>query len=338
MAADVEIVGGGIAGLSSAIFCARAGLDVVVHEQAARIGGAMPPAIYCTSYIDIERLEEQLGLPLQDSFRPADVEVWFKGSTYRAPSTRMRMYNVIRGNHPASFDRCLERIARTEGVAIKTRSPIPSLSRLKADKRIIATGWHKGLLQACDVSTTDGHGVLVHAVKTSDKDVCIAIIDKSISPDWYAHVGITRELSYFITGSAGPFSKKDADALKRALVKKGIIPETAVVSTFSGAQVTRPRLFLDADTLLAGAASGATSPLAFHGLAEALVSGWIAGIGVQDPSQGQALYNSTFKNRFYKDSLLSRLRVLPFHDLLTQAVIRTTGLHPWFTFDYPDLA
>ncbi|MGC3971664.1 MAG: FAD-dependent oxidoreductase [Pirellulales bacterium] len=96
--ADLVVIGGGLAGLTTAALAARAGLKTTVLERSSRLGGRGgttelndvrlnlgPHALYCGG--DAFRIFRELNIPFTGGF-PASVGRYFRldGRLYRAPS------------------------------------------------------------------------------------------------------------------------------------------------------------------------------------------------------------------------------------------------------------
>jgi len=61
----VAVVGAGLSGLSSAIFCARKGHKVTLYEQTKNVGDILPPVVFGTVLIDLKKIDKLLNLNLK---------------------------------------------------------------------------------------------------------------------------------------------------------------------------------------------------------------------------------------------------------------------------------
>jgi flavin-dependent dehydrogenase len=133
----IEIIGGGLAGLSLGLGLRRAGIDVEVFEA-----GDYPRHRVCGEFITglsaatIERLD--LAPILQDSLRHREVAWFFQGR----PARIQRLPSAALGLSRHAIDARLAAAFRAAGGTLHTRTRVPD--EVARDGRIFASGRRRG--------------------------------------------------------------------------------------------------------------------------------------------------------------------------------------------------
>ncbi len=123
---DVAVIGGGPAGCSAAINCARAGLSVVLLERGEHgrhkpCGGVLP-------WVTEEVIEEVIGEPMPRDVlvSPSEIGLYYVPPSGRQHGGRVADYRLLNINRDA-FDHWLLRVAMSHGVDIHTNARFISL-------------------------------------------------------------------------------------------------------------------------------------------------------------------------------------------------------------------
>lgn len=173
----MHIAGGGVSGLATAVFLARAGVQVEVHERKAGGGGRFAGGWQVLENGSCERdaLAEMVELGLSPTFDtvPARSATFLDGNggVFEVASSLPFAYFVRRGSGAGSLDDALWRQAREAGVVFAPPASAPA----RVD--VVATG------------PRQADGVAKEVVFSSDlKDTVAVLFDPHVTPTGYAYL------------------------------------------------------------------------------------------------------------------------------------------------------
>src|SRR5262249_22889880 len=173
----ISIVGAGPAGLTAAIHLARAGYDVVVHEQHPDVGMRFSEDFQAienwSSDEDLLVALDQMGIKPDFYYRPIHkVSSYGRRNATQVNSVEPLAYLVQRGSTKETLDVSLKRQALESGVHLRLGS---CLTETEAD--IVATGPRRARTLAAGI------------IFETDLDECVALLlDDKLAPKGYAYV------------------------------------------------------------------------------------------------------------------------------------------------------
>jgi hypothetical protein len=284
---EVIVVGAGLAGLTAAVNCARAGHEVRVLEKYDRVGGDPDhhPSVDSTP-LQPERMGALLGLelgPPQVTPTPT-ASFYVYGKRFDLDGGRQFLHAVERGPRSTSIESCLYEKACEAGVRFEFGWALRS-QRDAAELppgSIVATGLHHEPFLALGIPWQDVYGCVANG-RFEGPPAAIAWFDT-----------FAGDYSYFANangiGFALAFDRKPLRSDAREVFAERLHADLGVEFTgwheFQGAvgvkRLDNPRLFA-AGKILAGTLAGMQDPLFFFGAHASLISGKIAALAVDDP-------------------------------------------------------
>jgi len=188
-AGPIRIAGAGPAGLTAAIFLARAGRQVELFERDARVGTRLEGSVHgvenWTSQTDF--IDELRGMGIVPTFdcHPCRELLITDGRRTRVVSSPQPLfYFVLRGDMPGALERGLLDQALAAGVVVRLGEPAPR------GVGIIATGGHAA------------HSFCVEAgvrFRTSAPDMAVALVHPDAAPAGYAYLWIRAGIGSLCT-------------------------------------------------------------------------------------------------------------------------------------------
>jgi hypothetical protein len=291
---EVIVVGAGLAGMTAAIHCARAGHEVRVLERYDRIGGM--PAIHPS--VDItpmrpERLGPWLGIELKPPYVvPMEFSrVYLYGRKHNVSVEAFHLYNVERGCRSTSIEAYLYGLARELGVKfefgwwLKSQSDAAELP----PNTIIATGLEVEAFEALNLPYQPVYGYILNG-SYDGPPMMIGWFDDYTRD--YNYLASANGVCFGLAFDRTPVGKGMGDRWRKQLLEdEGVdIPNwyvhEGVVATKS---IRNPRLF-NGNKILAGTLGGMQDPFFLFGVHSSLVSGKIAGIAIDDKSAAYDLF------------------------------------------------
>jgi hypothetical protein len=291
---EVIVVGAGLAGMTAAIHCARAGHDVRVLERYDRIGGIpdIHPSVDVTP-MRPERLGPWLGIELKPPYViPMEFcRIHSYGRKHDVPAADFHMYNVERGGRSTSIETYLYGLARDAGVKfefgwwLKSQADAAGLP----PDTILATGLEMEAFEALHLPyqpvygyTFNGHydgpAVMVGWFDTYTRD--------------YNYMASANGVCFGLGFDRRPVGPELQERWRRQLSEDEGVDITnwhiheGVVATRS---IRNPRLF-SGNKILAGTLGGMQDPFFLYGVHSSLVSGKIAGIAIDDKAAAYDLF------------------------------------------------
>lgn len=318
-----HIVGAGLSGMVAAINLAREGRDVLVLDQAPKIGGSrvFHPSIHTTP-INHEMLWDYIGIDASTSFHNVkSMEITVGDKCYVLnPSV---LYCVERGSRATSIDSDLYDKAREAGVKFEFNSGVTKVRDVPPGS-IISTGLHGGMFDALSVPSIT---LNCHAVSFPSRleDVATVYFDDYSNDYFYATS--MNGLWYGMVFSRKPMKEDELHKCAMQLYERegvrhgGWMDFTCRVPL---AQADNPRLFAG-DHILAGAIAGYMDPFACFGIHGALLSGKVAAMAVTDPEKAlreHKRFMRYFRQTYYAKKISD---MVPFRVKLAQLGM----LVPW---------
>jgi len=322
--AEVVVVGAGLAGLTAAICCARAGHRVLVLERYARVGGAPEhrPSADSTP-LRPELLGPWLGIglgPPQVNPTPRGIFHVY-GKRYEMEGRRQFMQAVERGPRNTSLDTYLYELALREGVRFEFGWAL--LSQRDAAQlppgSIVATGLHPEPYLALGLPFQQVYGSAAHG-RLEGPPVAAAWFD-TFAGD-YCYFASTNGIAFALAFDRVPL-RRDARSRFAERLLRDLGVELDGWRDFQGAvgakRLDNPRLFA-AGKILAGSLAGMQDPFFFFGVHASLISGRIAAMAVDDPAAAWDLFRRI--STIYKYSFAARRLFAPLPHAARRPLLR----------------
>jgi len=285
--AEVTIVGGGLSGLTAAINLARRGHDVVVMEREERIGGS--PLYHPSgqgSPLQLDALHAYLGFDITPGIEPIrEMTEIAGGKALPIDPSLINSYFFERGPRPTSLDSYLYELAQEAGVEFRFSTPIISREDLAQlpPNTIVATGLHFEGFDSVGVPYLTSHHFTYKG--TCDTDLNFVHMYHDTYTSDYGYTSAFRGIRYVhLFNRRKPISLSDRDRFAEHVAQfDGFEVPSWSSFTFPvpAASIKNPRIYVGS-LILAGTLAGAMDPVAFFGLHEALVSGGIAALAIED--------------------------------------------------------
>lgn len=291
--AEVVIVGAGLAGLTAAIHCARAGHEVRVLERQDAIGGIKEthPSIDVTP-MRPERLGPWLGFELKPPYvsPPTVFRVYCYGRKHEWPAELHHLQSVERGSRSTSIENYLYGLARDAGA----RFEFGYMIRSQADtaqlppNTIIATGLEVEVFEALSLPYQLVYGYIGNG-RYDGPPIMVGWFDDYTKD--YNYMATSNGVVFALGFNREPVGKELFDGWTRQLREdEGVeltnwVVHEGVVATKS---IFNPRLFTG-NKILAGTLS-MQDPFCLFGVHSSLVSGKIAGIAIDDKARAYELF------------------------------------------------
>ncbi len=290
---EVIIVGAGLAGLTAAIHCARAGHDVRVLDRYDRIGGIaeIHPSVDVTP-MRPERLGPWLGFELKPPYvTPSTIfRAYSYGKKIDLVVENFYLQNVERGSRSTSIDSYLYGLAQEAGVKfefgwwLKSQSDAADLP----PNTIIATGLEIEVFEALNLPYVPIFGYIFNG-RYDGPPVMVGWFD-TYTKD-YAYLASSNGVCFGLAFDRRPVG---ADLERRwrqqLLEQEGVdIPNWHIHEGVVASKSPFPRLF-SGNKILAGTLGGVQDPFLLFGVHSSLVSGKIAGIAIDDKAEAYDLF------------------------------------------------
>ncbi len=291
---EVIVVGAGLAGLTAAIHCARAGHDVRVLEKYDRVGG-MPevhPAVDGTP-MQPDRISAFLDIPIgPPQVTPAQVvRLYAYGLRRELPGATLHFQAVERGTHATALETYLYDLALAAGVRFEFGWMLRSQSDAAElpPGTIIATGLYIEPFEALRVPHQAVYGYIGTGRHQSPPFVSCWFDTYTMD---YNYVACTNGVVFglgFARRPVGPDLLSRWDRQIRE--EEGIEFDNWAMheGLVAGKRLDNPRLFAG-NKILAGTIAGMQDPFLLFGAHSSLVSGKIAGIAVDDKEIAYGLF------------------------------------------------
>ncbi|MHB8780929.1 MAG: NAD(P)/FAD-dependent oxidoreductase [Candidatus Geothermincolia bacterium] len=289
----MTVVGAGLAGLTAAINCARAGHEVTVLERFKEVGGLprVHPAVDATP-MRPERLGRFIGVELGPPYlRPTEtVAMYCYGKRYEFPGSQMHLWSAERGSRETSLDHYLYRTALAAGVKFEFGHEYKtSDAAWLPPNSILATGLFFEPFSELCIPYVQLYGFVARGRYEGPTRVAAFFDDYSRDYCYYAH---SNGVSFGLAFARRPVDASLKERWKRQLAEWEGLEFLAWDDHEGVAPIARwdnPRLFWG-DKILAGTFSGMQDPFLLFGVHGALVSGRIAAMAVDDKKGAYDLF------------------------------------------------
>lgn len=293
----IRILGGGIAGLTSAINLAKGGQQATVYESLPKVGMRFKPNCQLfgnwNTKNDIISNLEKFNIKVNYKTKLESIEFHspdLKRKAELISDTRPVGYTVIRGGEN-SFERYLEKQAKKEDVKIITNFK----KKIKPD--IIATG--------CKKTEAVGYGGVFKGnfdVKTS-----IVLFDYDYAPGGYSYLLPHSKKIATLAIAMRPWNnpkKLFSKLIEHPLYKKQI-HDSEIMYNFSGISNFKiPKTAIDKGSLLIGEAAGFQDYAFGFGMRYAIISGYLASKSILEELDYDKLWKKTFLKELKKTHLI----------------------------------
>ncbi len=305
---EVIVVGAGLAGLTAAINCARAGHEVRVLEKHDRIGGdpLYHPSVDATPLLP-DAMGKMLGLELKPPYAipVPELNIYVYGRRMSIEGRYQYLHAVERGSRSTSIESYLYQEALDRGVKFEFGWKLGSQKDALElpPGTIIATGLHYEPFLALGIPFIETYGYFAN-FKHEGPPSPYAWFD-SFAGD-YCYFGNANGIGFALAFDRYPMKKEAREHFsERVRLDLGVVIEDWV--PLEGAvgvkSISNPRLFVG-DKILAGTLAGMQDPLWFFGVHSCLISGHIAAQAVDD--KAAALERFGKLTSLYKYSFLGR--------------------------------
>ena len=282
----IKILGGGIAGLTAAIYLKQADLDVEVHERKHYCGKHSKDFQFLENWtFDEDALDILRNMHIQTDFF---IKPWYtqevfspSGKKYVGTSRKPLMYLIKRGSQHGSLDRSLEKQAVRKNIPIVHKS---ELSIRDAD--IVATGIKKPTFIATGVR---------FAVELPDRS--IVILDDTMSLKMYSYLIVNDNVGQIV--SINPVQRGGhIDRLKQTIRRFEQILATKLDSGGRIFSAAVSFYFLRSakvnDQYFVGEAAGFQDCLAGFGMMYAFKSGYFAAKSIIESCDYDRMWQEDF--------------------------------------------
>jgi len=298
----VTIVGAGLSGMVAAINLAREGHQVVVLEEAKKIGAhPLHPSLHGTA-MNFDLIKNYVGIDVASCFTYCK-----RVTAYQRPKkycvTSHDLYAVERGPRKTSLDNYLYALAEELGVEFHFGQKVKDPFDLP-DPTIIATGLLREMGEVLGLPLLRFPGYIARR-KITDPD------RQGENRTWfgpytntYAYASILHDLDFLVFFSDRDISLLDLKQFEEDLERsEGTkIEKWDYFECFAPvASPKAPKLFVGSK-ILAGTISGMMEPGIYCGIHGAIISGKIAALAVTDPegaTQDFKRFTSEFKKCWY---------------------------------------
>lgn len=305
---EVVVVGAGLAGLTAAINCARAGHEVRVLERYDRVGGTPEhhPSVDSTP-MRPELMGKLLGLELGPPHVTPTPSAAFHiyGKRYDMDGSRQYLHAVERGPRSTSLDSYLYQAALDAGVHFEFGWTLRS-QRDAAELppgSIIATGLHHEPFPALGIPWQDVFGYVANG-RFEGPPTTVAWFD-TFAGD-YSYFANANGVAVALAFDRKPL-RKSAQGFFAERLREDLGVDLGGWNEFQGAvgvkRLDNPRLF-SGNKILAGTLAGLQDPLFFFGVHASLISGHIAAQAVDDKAAAWARFAQL--SSLYKYSFVGR--------------------------------
>jgi flavin-dependent dehydrogenase len=294
---DVIVVGAGPAGLVAAICLNREGLNVVLYERQARVGGepGWHPSVHGTP-VDDPGLWDYIGIDCSEAF----AEISLKNNVYvegklaggmdllmgqsAEGESGLRIWNTERGHRETSLDSFLFRIAEKEGVNFEFNSAFKEDDILNAPAgTILATGLSPGMYKWLGMDWTVMSGYWAYSEIDSDEVTAAAYLGKFTNE--YGYAASMNGVWYVLLFARKEVAPENLETFKRILEEcEGRTFDKW--RTFAGQAPKEPRLYYR-HLILTGTMGGFVEPAFSFGITGAMLSGKISAMAVTDPEKAE---------------------------------------------------
>lgn len=323
--AEVVVVGAGLAGLTAAINCARAGHEVRVLEKEARVGGAPGhhPSVDSTP-MRPELMGKLLGLKLEPpQVTPTPTAKFYVyGRRFDMDGSRQQLHAVERGPRSTSIESYLYQTALDAGVKFEFGWALRSSRDAVGlpPNTIIATGLTYEPFLALGIPWVDVYGYVAN-FRFDGPPTAIAWFD-SFAGD-YCYVANANGIGFALAFDRVPMKTDSREHFKERIMRD-IGVEIESWHDFEGAagvkRLDNPRLF-SGDKILAGTLAGLQDPLFFFGVHASLVSGHIAAQAVDDKAGAWGRFQGL--SATYKSSFMARQGFAAMPHAVRKPLLRT---------------
>ena len=294
---DVMVVGAGPAGLVAAISLNREGLNVILHERQASVGGepGWHPSVHSTP-VDDPGLWDYIGVDCSDAF----FDISHSNKTYvdgklvgsldllmgktGDDALGFKLCNTERGHRETSLDSFLFRIAEKEGVNFEFNSPFKEDDIRNAPKgTILATGLSPGIYKWLGMDWSVLSGYWAYSEIESDEVAANAYLGGFTNE--YGYTASMNNVWYVLLFARREVAPENLETFKK------IIEECEGQTfdkwrTFAGQAPKEPRLSYK-NLILAGTMGGFVEPAFSFGITGALLSGKISAMAITDPEKAE---------------------------------------------------
>lgn len=291
---EVIIVGAGLAGLTAAVHCARAGHAVRVLEKYDSVGG-MPevhPAVDGTP-MQLERISAFLEIPIgPPQVTPAEaVRLYAYGLRREFPGAALHFHAVERGTHATALETYLYNLALEAGVEFEFGWMLRDQSDAAGlpPGTIIATGLYIEPFEALQVPHQPVYGYIATGRHSSAPFVSCWF--DTYTRD-YNYVACANGVVFGLGFARRPVGPELLERWDRQIrEEEGIEFRDWAMheGLVAGKRLDNPRLF-SGNKILAGTIAGMQDPFLLFGAHSSLVSGKIAGIAVDDKEKAYDLF------------------------------------------------
>jgi flavin-dependent dehydrogenase len=290
---EVIVVGAGLAGMTAAIHCAKAGHDVRVLERYDRIGGLpdIHPSVDSTP-MRPERLGPWLGFELKPPYvvKSSCFRAYHYGRKFELSVESFSLHNVERGSRSTSIDSYLYGLAQELGVKfefgwwLRSQSDAAELP----PNTIIATGLEVEAFEALNLPYQPVYGYIFNG-RLDGPPVMVGWFD-TYTRD-YNYIASSNGVCFGLGFDRRPVGPEMERRWRQQLKDdEGVdFPNWHIHEGVVACKSPFPKLF-SGNKILAGTLGGVQDPFLLFGVHSSLVSGKIAGIAIDDKSQAYDLF------------------------------------------------
>ena len=300
----VYIVGAGLSGMIAAINLARDDYQVIVLDQARKIGDVPPlhPSYHGTP-MNFDLIKDYVGIDVSPCFiRARAVDIYQSPRKYTL--TSHELYEVERGPRESAMDIFLYNLAKEAGVEFQFGQVVKNPKDLP-DSTIIATGLFREMGEAFNRPLMRLPCYTARRKESDPNRNAINRIWFGPYTNTYAYGTIMNGIDYLLlftdrgdlTSQDLKRFEEDIEASDGTRVDNWEYFDVYVPTDTPGA----PRLFSDGK-ILTGTLSGMMEPGLYFGIHGAIISGKIAALAVTDPERAVRdfkKFNKEYKKCWY---------------------------------------